>query len=108
MYKDGGFYTQQMVVDEGYLADQPGIKLTLYKQVLRGVSNAILDIRSQTMGMTDQKALYLMINNTYPEKEEATAKLQRAQLSSCQLPTHFAGWKGWLEARDRYQQKNSA
>ena len=93
MYKDGGFYTQQMVVDEGYLADQPGIKLTLYKQVLRGVSNAILDIRLQTMGMTDQQALDLMINNTYPEKEEATAKLQRAQLSSCQLPTYFAGWE---------------
>ena len=45
---------------------------------------------------------------TYQEKEEATAKLQRAQLSSCQLPTYFAGWKGWLEARDRYQQKRGA
>jgi uncharacterized protein (DUF885 family) len=105
-YVEGwAFYTQQMVVDEGYLADQPGIKLTLYKQILRGVSNAILDIRLQTMGMTDQQALDLMINDTYQEKEEATAKLQRAQLSSCQLPTYFAGWKGWLEARDRNQQK---
>jgi uncharacterized protein (DUF885 family) len=45
---------------------------------------------------------------TYQEKEEATAKLQRAQLSSCQLPTYFAGWKDWLEARDRYQQKRGA
>jgi uncharacterized protein (DUF885 family) len=108
-YVEGwAFYTQQMVVDEGYLADQPGIKLTLYKQILRGVSNTILDIRLQTMGMTDQQALDLMINDTYQEKEEATAKLQRAQLSSCQLPTYFAGWKGWLEARDRYQQKRGA
>jgi uncharacterized protein (DUF885 family) len=105
-YVEGwAFYTQQMVVDEGYLADQPGIKLTLYKQILRGVSNAILDIRLQTMGMTEQQALELMINDTYQEKEEATAKLQRAQLSSCQLPTYFAGWKGWLEARQRYQRK---
>jgi uncharacterized protein (DUF885 family) len=108
-YVEGwAFYTQQMVVDEGYLADQPGIKLTLYKQILRGVSNAILDIRLQTMGMTDQQAMDLLINDTYQEKEEATAKLQRAQLSSCQLPTYFAGWKGWLEARDRYQRKRDA
>jgi uncharacterized protein (DUF885 family) len=105
-YVEGwAFYTQQMMVDQGYLADQPGMKLTLYKQILRGVSNTILDIRLQTMGMTDQQALDLMINDTYQEKEEATAKLQRAQLSSCQLPTYFAGWKGWLDVRDQYRQK---
>jgi uncharacterized protein (DUF885 family) len=57
------------------------------------------------MGMTDQQALDLMINDTYQEKEEATAKLQRAQLSSCQLPMYFAGWKGWLQVRDHYQQR---
>ena len=61
---------------------QPGMRLTLLKQMLRGMANTILDIRLQTMGMTDQQALDLMINDTYQEKEEATAKLQRAQLSS--------------------------
>jgi uncharacterized protein (DUF885 family) len=108
-YVEGwAFYTQQMMVDQGYLADQPGMKLTLYKQLLRGISNTILDIRLQTMGMTDQQALDLMINDTYQEKEEATAKLQRAQLSSCQLPTYFAGWKGWLDARERFKQKQGS
>ena len=63
------------------------------KQTLRALANTILDVRLQTMGMTDQQALDLMINDTYQEKEEATAKLQRAQLSSCQLPTYFAGIK---------------
>jgi len=62
-----------------------------------------LDVRLHTMGMTDQQALDLMINNTYQEREEARAKLQRAQLSSCQLPTYFAGWKGWRAVRDHYQ-----
>src|SRR6185436_225196 len=74
------------------------------KQVLRALANTILDVRLQTMGMTDQQALDLMINDTYQEREEATAKLQRAQLSSCQLPTYYAGFKGWLQARDRYRQ----
>src|SRR6476660_10405111 len=81
------------------------LRLTFYKQLLRSIANAILDIRLQTMGMTDQQALDLMINDTFQEKEEATAKLQRAQLSSVQLPTYYSGWKGWIAARDRYRQE---
>lgn len=30
------------------------------------------------------------MNDTFQEGGEATAKYQRAQLSSCQLPTYFA------------------
>ncbi len=89
-------YTQQMLTEQGYLDGDPGLKMTFYKQMLRVVANTILDIRLQTMGMTDDQALDLMINQTYQEREEAVAKLQRAQLSSCQLPTYFAGWRGWL------------
>jgi uncharacterized protein (DUF885 family) len=98
-------YAQQLMTDLGYADNHPGMRLTWYKQLLRVLANTILDIRLQTMGMTDQQALDLMINETYQEKEEATAKLQRAQLSSCQLPTYFAGWRGWLQVRDDYQKK---
>jgi uncharacterized protein (DUF885 family) len=101
-------YTQQLMTDLGYPDNSPGMRLTWLKQLLRVLANTILDIRLQTMGMTDQQALDLMINDTYQEKEEATAKLQRAQLSSCQLPTYFAGWKGWLAARDHYQQQKGS
>jgi uncharacterized protein (DUF885 family) len=76
--------------------------------MLRGIANTILDIRLQTMGMTDQQALDLMIKDTYQEKEEATAKLQRAQLSSAQLPMYFSGWKGWLETREQFKQKQGS
>jgi uncharacterized protein (DUF885 family) len=98
-------YTQQMMTDEGYLDNSLGMRLTLGKQLLRVLANTILDVRLQTMGMTDQQALDLMIKDTYQEKEEATAKLQRAQLSSTQLPMYFAGWKGWLQVREKYKQK---
>jgi uncharacterized protein (DUF885 family) len=101
-------YAQQMMSDEGFLDNSPELRLTLLKQLLRVVSNAILDIRLQTMGMTDQQALDLMINDTFQEKEEATAKLQRAQLSSCQLPTYFLGWRGWLDVREQYKQRKGA
>ena len=108
-YVEGwGFYTQQMMPEQGYLTGQPGIQLTFYKQALRGLANTILDVRLQTMGMTDKEALDLMINETYQEREEAVAKLQRAQLSSCQLPSYFAGWKGWLEARELFKKKQGS
>lgn len=96
-------YAQQLMTDEDYLGNDPAMRLTWLKQLMRALANTILDIRLQTLGMTDQQALDLMINDTYQEKEEATAKLQRAQLSSCQLPTYFAGWRGWLAVRDHYR-----
>jgi uncharacterized protein (DUF885 family) len=101
-------YAQQMMSDEGYMNNSPELRLTLMKQLLRVISNAILDIRLQTMGMTDQQALDLMINDTFQEKEEATGKLQRAQLSSCQLPTYFVGWRGWLDTREDYKKRKGA
>jgi uncharacterized protein (DUF885 family) len=101
-------YTQQLMTDQGYPDNSLGMRMTWLKQLLRLLSNTILDVRLQTMGMTDQQALDLMIKDAYQEKEEATAKLQRAQLSSCQLPTYFAGWKGWLAARDHYQQQKGS
>src|SRR5215471_12735206 len=104
-YVEGwGMYSQQLMSDEGYLNNSKELRLTWLKQKLRGLANAILDVRLQTMGMTDQQALDLMINDTFQEREEATAKLQRAQLSSCQLPTYYAGLRGWLQAREQYKQ----
>jgi uncharacterized protein (DUF885 family) len=109
-YVEGwGMYTQQLMSEEGYLNNSKELRLTWLKQKMRGLANAILDVRLQTMGMTDQQALDLMITDTFQEREEATAKLQRAQLSSCQLPTYYAGLMGWLQAREHYKQaKGSA
>jgi uncharacterized protein (DUF885 family) len=108
-YVEGwGMYTQQLMSDEGYLNNSKGLRLTWLKQKLRGLANTILDVRLQTMGMTDQQALDLMINDTFQEREEATAKLQRAQLSSCQLPTYYAGLRGWLQAREQYKQSKGS
>ena len=101
-------YSQQLMAEQGYLGDTPGYRLTLQKQLLRVLANTILDVRLQTMGMTDSQAIDLMTKNTYQEMEEATAKLQRAKLSSCQLPTYYAGYKGWLGVRDHYQSKHGA
>ena len=108
-YVEGwALYTQQMMSEEGFLDNSVELRLTFYKQLLRSIANSILDIRLQTMNMTDQQALDLMINDTFQEKEEATAKLQRAQLTSCQLPTYFVGLRGWLDTREEYKKRKGS
>ena len=102
-------YTQQLMSDEGYLNNSVPLRMTFLKQMLRVITNAIMDVRMQTMNMSDEEAMDLMLNQGFQEKEEATAKLQRAKLSSCQLPMYFVGWHGWLAVRDEYKkQKGSA
>jgi len=96
-------YTQQLMAEQGYLSDTPGYRLTLAKQKARVLANTILDVRLQSLGMTDRQALELMTKGAYQETEEATAKLQRAKLSSCQLPTYYAGYKGWLAVREHFK-----
>lgn len=96
-------YATQYMIDDGYYKTDPGMQLTWYKHLLRVIANTILDIRLQTMNMSEQEALDLMIKDTYQEKEEATAKYQRAQLSSAQLPAYFLGWRGWVKLRGEAQ-----
>jgi len=100
-------YAQQLLTDAGYMNNDPGLRLALLKWQLRALANTIIDIRLQTMGMTEQQALDLMINQTYQEREEAVEKLQRAQLSSCQLAMYYAGGKGWIEAREHFRQRHA-
>jgi uncharacterized protein (DUF885 family) len=103
-----GEYATQMMLDEGFLDHSPEMALTFAKEKLRVIANAILDVRLHMLNMTDQEALDLMEKQTFQEEEEATEKLQRAKLSSCQLPMYFVGWSGWLHLRDEYKRKKAS
>ncbi|MGC4052635.1 MAG: DUF885 domain-containing protein [Paludibaculum sp.] len=101
-------YATDVMINEGYMDKNPEMALTWGKQQLRAISNTILDIKMQTMGMTDDEAMKLMLEKTFQEKEEATAKLQRAKLSSCQLPTYFAGYRAWKQLRAAAEKADGA
>jgi uncharacterized protein (DUF885 family) len=108
-YVEGwGQYSTQIMLDEGFLNHSPEMSLTFAKEELRVIANAILDIRLQMLNMTDQEAMDLMQKQTFQEAEEARAKLQRAKLSSAQLPTYFVGWRGWIKAREEFKQAKSS
>ncbi len=101
-------YATQAMLDAGYPDGSKEMALTWAKQELRVFANAIMDIRMQSGDMTDREAMDLMEKRTFQEKEEAVGKLQRAKLTSCQLPVYFAGFHGWLDARDAYKKAKGA
>ena len=96
-------YGADVMTEAGYLDFNPKFKLMRMKVWLRAVANTILDIRLQTMNMTDQEALDLMLNDCFQTQAEAEGKLTRAKLSSTQLPTYFLGTRQWWTLRKKYQ-----
>ncbi len=96
-------YGADVMTQEGYLDFSPKFRLVRLKIWLRATANTILDIRLQTMGMTDQQALDLMTKECFQTQAEADGKLVRAKLSSTQLPTYFLGTRQWWTLRKKYQ-----
>jgi uncharacterized protein (DUF885 family) len=98
-------YVTQVMMDVGYGADDPALLLTHWKFYLRSVTNAIIDARIHTRGMTEDEAVALMVDGGFQEEAEARAKFDRARLSSTQLSTYFAGsmemWEIEREVRRR-------
>jgi uncharacterized protein (DUF885 family) len=96
-------YIAQVMMQQGYANNDPRYRISYLKVWLRAVSNTILDVRMQTMNMTDDEAMSLMLNDTFQTRAEAEGKLQRAKLSSTQLPTYYVGTSEWWRLRRTYE-----
>ncbi len=96
-------YGADVMTQAGFDDFNPKFLLVRKKIWLRAVVNTILDVRLQTMNMTDQEALDLMMKDAFQTQAEAEGKLKRAKLSSTQLPTYFVGTQQWWALRKKYQ-----
>jgi len=96
-------YGAQLMLAEGYANRDPRYRLSYLKVWLRATCNSILDIRMQTMNMTDAQAIDLMMKDAFQTQAEADGKLQRAKLTSTQLPTYFVGTREWWTLRKQYE-----
>jgi len=102
-------YAEEVMLERGFHDGRdPEMALTFRKEELRVLANAILDVRLHVLGMTDQQALDLMIQDTFQERPEAEGKLRRAKLSSTQLPTYFVGWQAWRRLRKDAEARRGA
>ena len=92
-------YAERVMIDAGYLDNDPLARLIFMKWYLRAVTNAIIDSAIHVDGMTRDDAMKLMIEGGFQEEREAAGKWVRAQLSSTQLSTYFVGYKEHVDLR---------
>jgi uncharacterized protein (DUF885 family) len=101
-------YIAQVMMEEGFADRDPRYRISYLKVWLRAIGNAILDVRMQMMGMTDDEAMAFMTKEAFQTQAEAEGKLQRAKLTSTQLPTYYVGTRDWWRLRRAYQAKKAS
>jgi uncharacterized protein (DUF885 family) len=96
-------YTEQMMIDQGFGAGDPALRLQQLKFYLRSVLNALLDYRMHCTTMTDEQALDLLTRRGFQTEGEALYKIIRSKQSSCQLSTYFVGRVAFYRLRQSVQ-----
>lgn len=92
MFAEGwAVYTEEVMMEQGYLDNDPLFRLMRYKFYLRAVANAILDQGVHVDNWSREQAMDLMVRRTFQQEREAAGKWVRVQLTSAQLPTYFVG-----------------
>jgi uncharacterized protein (DUF885 family) len=98
-------YAEDMMVEQGFGADNPLRRLTNLKMRLRSTTNAILDQGVHLEGWTQQQAMAFMTREAFQEEREAAGKWTRARVSSGQLASYFFGMKAHHALRKEVQAK---
>ena len=100
-------YAEHVMEEVGLTGgDATKMRLISLKANLRVLTNAIIDIRMHTKGMTDEQCVALMIEKGFQEKPEAVGKVQRCQLDYVQLNTYYAGLREWRTLRADAEKKD--
>ncbi len=97
-------YSERFMIEEGYLDNDPLMRLIMLKWYLRAVTNAIIDQAIHVDGMSRDAAMKLMIEGGFQEEREAAGKWVRAQLTSTQLSTYFVGYQEHTDMRTSVEQ----
>lgn len=92
-------YTEQMMSEEGFMADDPLMRLVTLKWCLRTIANTLLDQAVHVDGIRREDAMRLMTRDAFQEEREAAGKWIRAQVTSAQLSTYFVGYQDHRDLR---------
>jgi len=101
-------YTERVMIQEGYHANDPLMHLIQLKWYLRVVVNALLDQAVHVDGISRADAMKLMTETAFQEQSEAAGKWVRAQLTSAQLPEYFVGAQEHFALRAEAEQRMGA
>ena len=101
-------YAEDVMIEQGFGADDPLRRLTNLKMRLRSTTNAILDQGVHVDGWDKAKAMDFMVHEAFQEEREANGKWTRACVSSGQLSTYYVGMSGHHRLRKDWQAKQGA
>lgn len=92
-------YAEQLMVDEGFKADDPLYELSQLKVQLRSVTNALIDQAIHCDNMSQADCIKFLTETAFQEERAAAGKWRRAQISYNQLSTYFVGFLEHLNAK---------
>jgi uncharacterized protein (DUF885 family) len=98
-------YAETVMVEAGFMADDPLYELSQLKVLLRTITNAIIDQGIHVDGWSETQVMNFLIQTAFQEEREAAGKWRRAQLSVTQLSTYFVGFSEHMEARSAAKAK---
>lgn len=101
-------YAEEMMVEQGFRANDPLYRLSQLKVQLRTITNAIIDQAIHVDGMSREEMMRLLTQIAFQEEREAAGKWRRAQLSFTQLSTYFVGFQEHLETRAAARSRDGA
>ncbi|HJV48162.1 MAG TPA: DUF885 domain-containing protein [Geothrix sp.] len=101
MVEGWAVYAERMMLESGYGGNTPEMWLMYSKWNLRVVCNAILDYGVHVEGMSEAQAMRLLTREAFQQDSEAREKWHRAQVTSVQLSSYFAGYSAIYDLRER-------
>jgi uncharacterized protein (DUF885 family) len=101
-------YAETVMVEAGFMTDDPLYELSQLKVLLRTITNAIIDQGIHVDGWSEAQVMNFLTQTAFQEEREAAGKWRRAQLSVTQLSTYFVGFSEHMEARTAAKAKSGA
>ena len=108
MVEGWAVYAERMMLENGWGNHEPELWLMLDKFQLRATCNTILDYSVHVLGMSEEDALKLLMQEGFQTETEARGKWRRVQLTSVQLTSYFAGFSEIYEFREQQKQSLGA
>jgi uncharacterized protein (DUF885 family) len=101
MVEGWAVYSERMMLESGYGGNTPEMWLMYSKWNLRVVCNTILDYGTHVLGLSEPEAMKLLTREAFQQEAEAREKWHRAQVTSVQLSSYFAGYAAIYDLRER-------
>ncbi|MBW8191116.1 DUF885 domain-containing protein [Neiella marina] len=105
MIEGWAVFAERMMLEAGYGDFEPELWLMYYKWNLRVVTNTLLDYSIHVLGMEQEQAMDLMVNQAFQQQAEAEGKWRRATLSQVQLTSYYAGFSDIMVLREKAKQR---